>query len=139
LAGPVVEGDRQKTERANSGRAVRLWIRLDRERIEKIEALAKSLGSSLPRMLLGLVYLTFNRLYGLNDIVIGFPLHHRLSPEAKRTIALFTQAMPFRVALDRQTSFADAVNSIDQWMAQDREHSRFPTGTLASSLGLTRQ
>ncbi len=136
---PLVEGDRRRTESARTGRSVEISQTIGRVEFERLEALAKSLGSSLPRLFVALVYIVFRRLTGSSDLALGFILHNRIEEKFRRTIGLLASNLPVRIDIDRNTSFRDAVHRIDADLLRDRSHARFPVWQLGGALGLSRQ
>src|SRR6266851_5252229 len=136
---PLVEGDRRRTECARTARSVQISRPIGRAEFEHLEALAKSLGSSLPRLFLALIYIAFFRLTGSQDLVLGFALHNRTEEKFKRTIGLFASNLPCRIDIDRNTSFRDALRQIDADFLRDRARIRFPVERLGVLLGLSRQ
>ena len=136
---PLVEGDRRRTECARTARSVQISRPIGRAEFEHLEALAKSLGSSLPRLFLALIYIAFFRLTGSQDLVLGFALHNRTEEKFKRTIGLFASNLPCRIDIERNTSFRDALRQIDADFLRDRAHIRFPVERLGVLLGLSRQ
>src|SRR5207253_76224 len=72
---PLVEGDRRRTECALTGRSLQISQAIGRAEFERLRVFAKSLDSSLPRLLLALIAIAFFRLTGNRDFVLGVALH----------------------------------------------------------------
>jgi len=135
----LLQGDRRDTERARSGRSKRIRHIISKCEFDRLEAIAKSLGSTAPRIFLVFAYVAFSRLYRINDFVLGFALHGRITPKSKQTIGLFTQNLPLRICLDSQCTLAEAVKQVDLDISKDRQHAQFPPVELGAMLELTRQ
>jgi amino acid adenylation domain-containing protein len=138
LPDPLIAGSRHRTERARSGRPNRLSFRLGRDTFARLEKQARSQGSTIFKLLVGLVYVTFSRLFNADDLVFGIPLSNRAG-RFKETIGLFAQIMPFRISLNRKMDFAAAIKEIDRALTRDYAHRRFPIVELGRLLQLTRQ
>jgi hypothetical protein len=138
-ADPLVEADRRLTDCARTGRSLQISHPMDRAEFGCLEALAKSLGSSLPRLLLALISIAFLRLTGNRDLVLGVALHNRIEEKFKSTVGLFTSNLPLRIALDRDMTLRDVLGRIDADFVRDRSHIWFPVERLRGVLGLSRQ
>src|SRR5262249_31094712 len=135
---PLIGGSRHLTERSKSGQPDRLSFRIDRDTFARLERQARSRGFTIFKLLVGLVYVTFTRLFNLDDLVFGIPLSNRTG-KFKSAIGLFTQVMPFRISIDRKTHLSDAIKIIDQALTTDYPHRRFPITELGNLLQLSRQ
>ena len=136
---PLVEGDRRRTECALTGRSLQISQAIGRAEFERLRVFAKSLDSSLPRLLLALIAIAFFRLTGNRDLVLGVALHNRIEEKFKRTIGLFSTNLPLRIDIDRDMALRDALRRMDTDFVRDRSHIRFPVERLGGVLGLSRQ
>lgn len=137
--GPLLEINRQNTERAKSGchaRIAFLWKRADFGRLEKA---AGSSGSSAFRAIIALIYAAFARLYGRSEIVLGIQLAYRSDERAKQVIGLMARPLPMLLKVAHSTSISDAVKQIDEVRAQDYPHRFYPIQELVSGLGIMRK
>ena len=137
--GPLLEGNRENTERAKSGRPNRIAFTLKRADFAQLENAARTLGSSAFRAIIALTYVAFARLYNRSDIVFGLELASRSDPRAKQVIGLLARPMPIALQFDPTTTIADAVHRIDELRMQDHPHRRFPVQELVRDLGITRK
>jgi enterobactin synthetase component F len=137
--GPLLEGNRENTERAKSGRPNRIAFTLERADFARLENAARTLGSSAFRAIIALTYVAFSRLYNRSDIVFGLELASRSDPRAKQVIGLLARPMPIALQFDPATTIADAVHRIDELRMQDHPHRRFPVQELVRDLGITRK
>ncbi len=122
----LVEVDRSKSERSRSGRPMRVSHSISAEEFANLREAAASLGSSVPRLALALTYVGISRLYGVNDIVIGSPMHNRATPAAKRSIDLAMTVMPFRMTFENDIAMAKLLRDIASKQMADRRRGRFP-------------
>lgn len=137
--GPLVESDRQNTERAKSGVHGRVRFALKHADFSKLESAARNLNSSAARAILALTYVAFARLYGRYDIVLGFELANRSDAMANQTIGLLARPAPMLLTLDPAVSVADAVRAIDVRRAQNYPHRQFPVQDIVRDIGITRK
>jgi amino acid adenylation domain-containing protein len=137
--GPLIESNRQDTERAKSGCAARTQFKLKRADFTRLDTAARALGSSPARAIIALTYAAFARLYNRSDIVLGVELAFRPDARAKQTIELLARPLPMLLTLDRDTTIADAVRHIDEIRAQNYPHRHFPLQELIRDLGITRK
>jgi amino acid adenylation domain-containing protein len=137
--GPLVETDRQNTERARSGVHGRVSFALKPAEFSKLEFAARSLNSSAARAILALTYVAFARLYGRYDIVLGFELANRSDAMANQAIGLLARPAPMLLTLDPAVSVADAVRAIDERRAQNYPHRHFPVQDIVREIGITRK
>jgi hypothetical protein len=131
--GPLLEINRQNTERAKSGchaRIAFLWKRADFGRLEKA---AGSSGSSAFRAIIALIYAAFARLYGRSEIVLGIQLAYRSDERAKQVIGLMARPLPMLLKVAHSTSISDAAAVILQGDSPD---ARRLTAYLVKSAGL---
>lgn len=106
--------------------------------LARLESIAKSLASSLPKLFLALVYVAFSRLSGNRELVLGFTIHNRTDKAFRRTMGLAAANVPCGLDIDPASSFRAALHQIDVNFLRDLQHARFPVGQLSSSLGLPR-
>ena len=137
--GPLLEVNRENTERGKSGCAARTSFTLKRANFSRIETAARNLGSSVSRAITALTYVAFSRLYDRSDLVLGVELANRPDVRTKQVIGLMVRALPLPLKVDPSTTIADLVRHLDQMRIQDYPHRHFPLQDLIKSLGITRK
>jgi enterobactin synthetase component F len=137
--GPLLEINRQNTERAKSGCHARIDFFWKRSDFRRLEEAAGSSGSSAFRAIIALTYAAFARLYGRSEIVLGIQLAYRSDERAKQVIGLMARPLPMLLKVAHSTSVSDAVRQIDEVRAQDYPHRFFPLQELLSELGILRK
>jgi hypothetical protein len=138
--GPLLDVNRENTERSKSGRAARISFILKRADFTRLETAVRHLGSAVVRVIIALTYAAFSRLYDRSDIVLGFELANRPDTRSKQVIGLMVRALPLPLKLDpRSATLADLVHHLDQMRTQDYPHRHFPLQDLIKSLGITRR
>jgi enterobactin synthetase component F len=136
---PLLDINRQNTERARSGNHARISFTLKRADFTRLKTAARALGSSEFRAIIALTYAAFARLYNRSDIVFGLELASRPDAKTKQVIGLFARPLPMRVTLDPAATIADAVRHIDETRSRSFPHRRFPIQELVRELGITRK
>ena len=137
--GPLLETNRQKTERARSGRHARNSFKLKRSDFARLEAAARRLGSSTFRAIIALSYAAFARVYDRYDILLGLELANRSDARAKQAVGYIARPLPMLLNLDPSTTIADAVREIDKIRARSYPHRHFPVEEIARQLWITRK
>ena len=137
--GPLLETDRQNTERAKSGSHARIAFTLKRADFTRLEMAARKLGSSVSRAIIALTYAAFARLYDRYDIVLGIELANRPDPRAKQAVGFLARPVPMLLTLNPAISIADALRRIDEIRTQNYPHRHFPVQEIARELGITRK
>lgn len=137
--GPLLEINRQNTERAKSGRHARITFTLKRADFTRLEMAARQLGSSAFRAIIALTYAAFARLYDRYDIVLGLELANRSDARSKQAIGFMARPLPMLLTLNHFMTIAGVVRQIDETRARNYPHRRFPVQELVRELGLTRK
>ncbi len=135
---PLLDVERANTERAKSGRPARIELTLKRADFTRLQTAARSLGSTVFRLIIALTYAAFARLYDRYDIVLGLELANRAEATAKQMVGIVARPLPLAITLDQTKTIADAVCWIDQARPRDYPHRRFPIQELAAVQGRRR-
>jgi enterobactin synthetase component F len=136
---PLLEINRQNTERFRSGCNARIAFTLKRADFERLETAARTLESSAPRMITALAYAAFARLYDRYDIVLGVELAHRADARSKQVIGLMARPLPMLLTLNRTTTIADVVRRVDEARTRNYPHRHFAIHELVRESALTRK
>jgi enterobactin synthetase component F len=126
LPAPLLDADRQSSDRSVSGRPARSRTLLDAATFDSLRAVARDLGTTAFPIVVALVHIAFARLYETWDLVSGLALDNRAGGPFRATIGLFTQIMPFRATLARDMALAQAIEAIGANLRRDYRHRRFP-------------
>jgi len=137
--GPLLETNRENTERGKSGRPARISFSLKRADFARLETAARALGSSAFRAIIALTYVAFSRLYDRPDIALGIELAYRPDANTKEVIGLMSRPLPLPLTFDPSVTVADVVRHLDELRIQDYPHRHFPIQDLIKSLGITRK
>ena len=137
--GPLLETNRENTERGKSGRGARISFSLKRADFVRLETAARALGSSAFRAIIALTYVAFSRLYDRSDIALGIELAYRPDAKTKDVIGLLSRPLPLSLTFDPTVTVADIMRQLDERRIRDYPHRHFPIQDLIKSLGITRK
>ena len=137
--GPLLDGNRQNSERERSGVHSRLEFKLRRPDFERLNESARRLGSSASRVIIAISYAAFARVYDRYDLVLGVELANRSDPRSRQAIGLLAWPVPMRISLDHNATLADVVRQVERVRAQNYPHRRFRVQDLARELDVTRK
>jgi enterobactin synthetase component F len=136
---PLLDVNRQNTERSKSGCHSRIAFTLKRTAFTRLETAARTLGSSAPRVITALAYAAFARLYDRYDFVLGVELAKRSDARAKQVIGLMARPLPMLLTLNRTMTIADVVHRVDEARTRNYPHRHFPIQELVGEPGLVRK
>ncbi len=114
----------QDQARDLSGATVEL--RLPRDLVDRLTALAQSEGCSLFTSLLTGYFLLLARLTGQDDLILGIPVSGRLREENEPLIGLFLNTLALRLKLDPATSVRAALQAVNRVVLDGLEHHEVP-------------
>ncbi|RML71825.1 Amino acid adenylation, partial [Pseudomonas syringae pv. syringae] len=91
---------------------------------------------SVAHVLVGVISTYFCRTVGVDEIVVGMPVHNRTNARQKATIGMFSSISPIRVGFDPHATLVDLMNNIGTQLRRTYRHQRFPIAELNRSLRL---
>ncbi|MDF7793420.1 amino acid adenylation domain-containing protein, partial [Pseudomonas syringae] len=91
---------------------------------------------SVAHVLVGVISTYFCRTAGVDEIVVGMPVHNRTNARQKATIGMFSSISPIRVGFDPHETLVDLMNNIGTQLRRTYRHQRFPIAELNRSLRL---
>ncbi|WP_338524404.1 amino acid adenylation domain-containing protein [Pseudomonas batumici] len=97
---------------------------------------ASERGLSVAHVLISVVSTYFCRTVGVDEIVIGMPVHNRTTARQKATAGMFSSVSPIRLAVDPQGSLLDLMNAAGGQLRRCYRHQRFPIAELNRTLRL---
>ncbi|WP_249307533.1 non-ribosomal peptide synthetase, partial [Pseudomonas viridiflava] len=91
---------------------------------------------SMAHLLVSVIGTYFCRTVGVDEIVVGMPVHNRTTARQKITVGMFSSVSPIRLAFDPQGSLVDLMNTVGTQLRKTYRHQRFPIAELNRSLHL---
>ncbi|MBE1160099.1 non-ribosomal peptide synthetase [Dyella acidiphila] len=109
---------------------------LSRATVQRLHALGKETGTSLPQMLIALVAAYYHRATGANDLVIGMPVSGRLNGALRRTPGMVANIIAIRLSFTPQTTAIDLFAQVAQVVRQSLRHQQYRYEDLRRDLNL---
>nr|UXB95008.1 non ribosomal peptide synthetase [Pseudomonas syringae] len=91
---------------------------------------------SMAHLLVSVIGTYFCRTLGVDEIVVGMPVHNRTTARQKITVGMFSSVSPIHLAFDPQGSLVDLMNTVGTQLRRTYRHQRFPIAELNRSLPL---
>jgi len=110
-----------------------LEFELDSTRVTVLSKITNSLRATPPHFLITLLYLFLSRTYNLSDISLGIAFNNRRGLNQRNTLGLFSNTMPVRFAFDKNQTFTEVIQLVNQQLKQSLRHKRFPQGEINHS------
>ena len=109
---------------------------LPRALYDALTQFASERNLSVAHVLVSVIGTYFCRTVGVDEIVIGMPVHNRTTARQKATTGMFSSVSPIRLAFDAQGSLVDLMNTVGTQLRRSYRHQRFPIAELNRSLRL---
>ncbi|WP_232631268.1 non-ribosomal peptide synthetase, partial [Methylobacterium sp. Leaf118] len=97
---------------------------------EPLRGLAKSLDTSLPRLLIALAAAFVHRMTGQPDLVLGLALSGRASPALRASLGMMANVVPFRIAINAGTTLPALVREVHEEVRRCLAHQRYRGETI---------
>jgi hypothetical protein len=136
LSEPIVQVDASFSERARSGRPMRLACKLSASASSALRRFAHEQGASVFKAFLGLTWCCFDHLYGVPDIVFGVPVSNRHQVQTKNLVGLFSKIVPVRIRVQPGATLGIALTVVERHLKEDLKHQRYPLGDINRVLRL---
>lgn len=94
----------------------------------------KALGVPVAQLYQALVTLYFSRFYGVDELVLGSPVHNRSDKADKSTLGAFISVIPVRLQTEKSQTLQSLCDQIKTRMRQNFKHQRFPSGAMRREL-----
>ncbi len=91
---------------------------------------------SVAHVLISVVATYFCRTVGVDEIVVGMPVHNRTTARAKETAGMFSSVSPIRLPVDFDASLLDLMHTAGGQLRRCYRHQRFPIAELNRTLRL---
>ncbi|CAN1601651.1 amino acid adenylation domain-containing protein [Pseudomonas mediterranea] len=91
---------------------------------------------SVAHVLISVVATYFCRTVGVDEMVIGMPVHNRTNARTKETAGMFSSVSPIRLPVDLDASLLDLMHAAGGQLRRCYRHQRFPIAELNRILRL---
>ena len=95
-------------------------------------------GCTLQHFMLALLAANFARTHGVDEVVIGVPVHNRGAARDRRTLGMFSSMIPLGIRVDRDHSFDALMHAVAAELKRCYRHQRLPIQELNRALRLDR-
>ncbi|MBE8595309.1 non-ribosomal peptide synthetase [Xenorhabdus sp. BG5] len=106
-----------------------IWA-IDQALFKRIEKVAGGQGLPFLHFMYAILACYFTRTTGVNEIVIGVPVHNRKNTRQKSTMGMFASVIPIGITLSPEDTFRDVMHKAATEMSLCYEHQRFPITEL---------
>ncbi|KOC87586.1 non-ribosomal peptide synthetase [Winslowiella iniecta] len=105
-------------------------------RYQQLGDYAERHGASVMHFMTALLACCLGRLWQVDDITLGLPIHNRNGARFKQTLGMFSSMIPLRLMLDAQQPFPALMQQVATELRRCYRHQRFPIAELNRHLRL---
>ncbi|WP_346826355.1 non-ribosomal peptide synthetase [Serratia inhibens] len=138
-APPSVLERRQNYSEQQNYPSSQIVKRLPRERFLQLEQYAAHQGGSAMHFLVALLASWFARIWQVDSLTLGVPVHNRSTSDHKQTLGMFSSMIPLNIHIDVQQPFAHLLRQVGSELRRCYRHQRFPIAELNRHLNLHQQ
>lgn len=109
------------------------------ERYQRLCALAAAHGCSPMHLMTALLACWYSRLWQVEQLTLGVPVHNRSGAQHKRTLGMFSSMIPVALSVDLSQPFSALMSQIAAELRCCYRHQRFPIAELNRQLRLGQQ
>ncbi|WP_422775841.1 amino acid adenylation domain-containing protein [Pseudomonas mediterranea] len=126
-----------KTGQANElAPSAQVQAMLPRALYNDLTQFASERSLSVAHVLISVVATYFCRTVGVDEMVIGMPVHNRTNARTKETAGMFSSVSPIRLPVDLDASLLDLMHAAGGQLRRCYRHQRFPIAELNRILRL---
>ncbi|MET1077087.1 MAG: amino acid adenylation domain-containing protein, partial [Pseudomonas sp.] len=130
LPAPLFEDGAEKRGRGERRFGQQVW-ELERGDYTRLNQVAAELGGSSTSLLLAVLAIYFSRFFNRSEeLVIGTPVHNRTGALQRRTVGMFSAAVPVGIQIEPRRSFALTVKAVAAELKRCYRHQRFPLAEI---------
>jgi len=108
-------------------------------RYQQLGDYAERHGASVMHFMTALLACCMGRLWQVEDLTIGLPIHNRNGARFKQTLGMFSSMIPLRLKLDDHHPFPALMQQVATELRRSYRHQRFPIAELNRHLRLGQQ
>ncbi|MBP7653807.1 amino acid adenylation domain-containing protein, partial [Candidatus Dependentiae bacterium] len=116
----------KETAADNTQESIIKTIRLEREKYEQLNIIARNSKTGFFHLFIGMLWLYLSRIYQEEDIVFSLSLLNREKKQYKETTGLFTSVIPFRLKADSSENFLTLTGKIRDEIFTDYKYRNYP-------------
>ncbi len=116
----------------------KIYLKLNKETVCKINLLSKELEITPYMILLATYYILLSKYTSQEDIVIGSPIIGRYLPETYNIIGMFVNTLALRNTVDSSKTFKEFVMSLKENLLNCYQYQTYPFDELVNKLNIKR-
>ena len=116
----------------------KVYTKIDKEKTEKLEKLAKKLGVTPYMIMLSCYYILLSKYTSQDDIVVGTPVVGRNNAETSNLVGMFVNTLALREKIDSNLSCKEFILAIKNNLLEAYKYQTYPFNELVSKLNLKR-
>lgn len=121
-----------------SGDGGAVWGTIPPVVMDRLNAVARTSGSTLYMTLLAAWTAMIAKFAGQNELIIGTPVRGRNLPELEKLMGLFVSALPLRLTVDESRTFLDNLSAVRKEVVEAFGNEDAPFEVLVRALDLKR-
>jgi enterobactin synthetase component F len=106
---------------------------------QRVTAIAKAAGISVPQVLISIIAAYYQRVTGVRDLVFVMPVSGRINGVLRRAVGVCANMVPIRLSFRREMTFPDLMGQVSKLTVQALRHQQYRYEDLRRDLGLLRQ
>lgn len=122
-----------------SGGILRHRAKLPREQVEKLSALGKEIGCTLPQCLIALVAAYYARATDSEDLTMATMVTARTSPAMRRLPVMMANGVPLRFRIGADVNWSDLAKQVGQQMMRALRYQRYRYEDMRRDLSMNKQ
>ncbi|MGQ8817279.1 amino acid adenylation domain-containing protein [Serratia sp. NA_13] len=138
-APPSVLERRQNYTEQQTYPSTQIIKRLPQQRFLRLEQYAAHHGGSAMHFMVALLASWFARIWQVDSVTLGVPVHNRSTSDHKQTLGMFSSMIPLNINVDLQQPFAHLLQQVGSELRKCYRHQRFPIADLNRQLNLHQQ
>ncbi|MFD1746887.1 amino acid adenylation domain-containing protein [Rhizobium helianthi] len=113
--------------------------KLPREQVQKLSALGKQIGCTLPQCLIALVGAYYARATDCEELTMATMVTARTSPAMRRLPVMMANGVPLRFKIGSDVSWLDLTKQVAQQMMRALRYQRYRYEDMRRDLGMNKQ
>jgi enterobactin synthetase component F len=122
-----------------SNRLLRSTGHLSAGAAQRLTAIAKITGISVPQVLISIIAAYYQRVTRVSDLVFVMPVSGRLNSVLRRAVGVCANVVPIRLSFTREMTFPDLMGQVSKLTMQALRHQQYRYEDLRRDLGLLHQ
>jgi len=106
---------------------------------QRLTAIAKTAGVSVPQVLVTIIAAYYQRVTGVDDLVFSMPISGRINGVLRQAVGVCANMVPIRLRFTRELTFSELLGQVSKLVLQALRHQRYRYEDLRRDLGMVLQ